>query len=73
MHRVLACIAAVILVPVIINARSPSHESLPATNARGSGHGSLKGKLDDLYITKAKWVRSACGNDFEYYEHHDFR
>ena len=59
-YRVLAFIAAVILIPVIINARTSSHKSLPATNARGSEHGSLKGKLDDIYKTKSKWAPTAA-------------
>lgn len=60
-QRVLAFVSAVILIRVLINALTSSSKSLPATNARGSGHGSLKGKLDDIYKTEtSKWAPTAA-------------
>ena len=59
-QRVLAFVSAVILIRVLINARTSSSKSLPPTNARGSVHGSLKGKLDDIYKTETKWAPTAA-------------
>lgn len=61
-QRVLAFVSAVILIRFIINARTSSSKYLPETSARGSGHGSLKGKLDDIYNTESKWAPTAATN-----------
>ena len=62
MQRVLAFVSAVILIRLIINARTSSSKYLPETSARGSGHGSLKGMLDDIYNTESKWAPTAATN-----------
>ena len=61
-QRVLAFVSAVILIRFIINARTSSSKYLPETSARGSGHGSLKGKLDDIYNTESRWAPTAATN-----------